>query len=512
MGMDSFWRRRVILLSLAAALPLSLFAASAIAQGLQTSPYGAPSILRGLSSGGLDLAPSNPLGLPGSSGPGAVGSGSLYVSEGMLRGILPLIPNLQFGYLYDFGNSIVSSGRFTADYLAPLRLSGSSVIFGEAHTEFQSFWKTPGINNRVDVSLGGGFRRLLKGHTLLGVSGFYDASRLGGTWYSSGGVGLEMAALVSGNDAIDLNFNWYGQLFNGNVIRNAFRYGPSNYDFQAGYSHELWNGGPDLRLKMTGYQFNIGQGVYGWNAGAELKSRDGVFVLKYDVGHDKVNRTYQTVGGFVNVGLQLENLLRGESPFTMPEPIFKSPRNLTYMLTQKVNRNWHQPSQVVVSNGGEAHFQLTIFPPYWCDGADCSSGVVETQSTSGAIWRITFTHQSGDDWCGASGGYMISLVGDTSRVVFPLTVTITPSDWAAWIDQFTVRQDYLDFLPETTIMANSSDLAKNIPPDGSGVVVAGEHPRIHRNLFTGAEVGFQGRFTISAPGVTPLVVDIISAN
>ena len=289
--MDSCRFRGVVLLWLVAALLLSLFVTSAVAQGLRSSPYSAPSMLRGLSSGGLDLAPSNPLGLPGSSSLGTGGSGSLYLSEGMLRGILPLIPNLQFGYLYDFGNNRVSSGRFTADYLLPLRLSGDSVIFGEAHTEFQDFWKTltstftsgttlksrSGFNNRVDMSFGGGYRTLVRSDTLLGVNGFYDTSRLGGTWYSSGGVGLEMAALVSGNDAIDLNFNWYGQLFNGNVIRNAFRYGPSNYDVQAGYSHELWNGGPDLRLKMTGYQFDIG------NERVRLECRGGTEVTGRDV-------------------------------------------------------------------------------------------------------------------------------------------------------------------------------------------------------------------------------------
>jgi hypothetical protein len=72
-----------------------------------------------------------------------------------------------------------------------------------------------------------------------------------------------------------------------------------------------------------------------------------MFVLKYAVGNDKVNKTYQTVGGFVNVGFQLDNIFRGESPFTMPEPIFKSPRSLRYMLTQLVRRNWHQPSSVL---------------------------------------------------------------------------------------------------------------------------------------------------------------------
>jgi len=69
------------------------------------------------------------------------------------------------------------------------------------------------------------------------------------------------------------------------------------------------------------------------------------------VGHDQVNQTYQTVGGFVNMGFQPENLLKGESPFTMPEPIFKSPRSLWYMLTEKVKRDWHQPATIVVNRG-----------------------------------------------------------------------------------------------------------------------------------------------------------------
>ena len=167
---------------------------------------------------------------------------------------------------------------------------------------------------------------------------------------SSGGLGFEMAALM-GSDALDFNFNWYGQLFHSKVLINAFRYGPSNFDFQAGYSHELWNGGPDLRLSATGYKFDIGNSVYGWNGGAELWSRDAMFVLRYNVGHDKVNETYQEVGGFVNIGFQLENIFRGESPFTKPEPIFKSPRTLRYMLTQPVRRDWHQATAIVVTRG-----------------------------------------------------------------------------------------------------------------------------------------------------------------
>ncbi len=198
------------------------------------------------------------------------------------------------------------------------------------------------------MSFGGGYRTFLSRDTLLGVNGFYDTSRLGGTWYSSGSVGLEMAALV-GSDAVDVNFNWYGQLFNSNVIRNAFRFGPANFDLQAGYSHELWNRGPDLRLSATAYKFDLGNSVYGWNAGAELKSRDGMLTLRYDVGRDRVNRTWQSIGGFVNVGFQLDNLLKGENPFTAPEPLFRSPRNLRRWLTQTVRRNNYQNATALVA-------------------------------------------------------------------------------------------------------------------------------------------------------------------
>jgi len=122
-------------------------------------------------------------------------------------------------------------------------------------------------------------------------------------------------------------------------------FGPSNYDFQAGYSHELYHGGPDLRLSVTGYKFDTGSGVYGYYAGAELKSRNGVFVVKYDVGHDNVNQAYQAVGAFANIGFQLENLLSGKSPFVMPKPVFQSPRNLTTLTEAKANRNWRRTTQ-----------------------------------------------------------------------------------------------------------------------------------------------------------------------
>jgi hypothetical protein len=354
--MESYCRGRLIA-SFVLILVLAVLLNGLSAQGLQGTPYGSSNVLR---SGGLDLAPSNPFGMPGGS---SEGSDSIHLSSGMFPQIFGPVPNLQLGYLYSFGNDRVDTGRFTLDYLLPVTLGANSAVFGEVHGEFADFWKTlqallkttggntsfNGFAERTDISLGGGYRTLLDKNTLLGVNGFYDATKLGDRWYGSGGVGIEYAALFSGSDAVDISFNWYGNLFNRNVLVNAFRRGPSNFDFEAGYSHELFDQGPDLRLHATGYRFSAGEGVYGWRAGAELKSRNGMFSLKYEAGEDKVNSAYHTIGGYVNTGLRLEKLLSGESPFTMPEPIFRSPRNLRRLLTTWVRRDYRQPAAVVVS-------------------------------------------------------------------------------------------------------------------------------------------------------------------
>ncbi len=233
-----------------------------------------------------------------------------------------------------------------------------------------------------------------------------------------------MAALI-GSDAIDLNFNWYGQLFNSNVILNAFRYGPSNYDFEAGYSHELWNGGPDLRLKMTGYEFDLGNRVYGWNAGAELKSRDGMFVVKYVVGHDKVNKTYQTVGGFINVGFQLENLLRGESPFTMPEPIFRSPRSLWYMLTEKVKRDWHQSTAVIIARQSQQPGHTPVKPYFQFILVD-KTVIVGAPFNQPAGVPLTALSSTVSAKCSAKS-YAIIIVDPDKTLPATVAVTLTPT-------------------------------------------------------------------------------------
>ena len=70
---------------------------------------------------GLDLAPTNPFGVPGTTAGLPQGSNSLYLNSCMFKDMLPLKGNLEFGYLYQFNENIRTS-RFTIDGLLPARV------------------------------------------------------------------------------------------------------------------------------------------------------------------------------------------------------------------------------------------------------------------------------------------------------------------------------------------------------------------------------------------------------
>jgi hypothetical protein len=347
--------RLIALVGVLLALCALMLVGSAGAQGFPSLPS-----LTGTSSSQPSYM--NPFGAPGS----PHGSDTVPLSSGLFGAFLPRIPNLEFGFVYAIGPNL-RAGRGTIDYVLPISPGNQSVVFGEAHAEFQDFWKSqkvssttgPGFvafttpaNNRTDLSFGGGYRRILGGNTLFGVNGFFDTTKIFERWYSAGGVGLEMVSNLSDNAAVDVRANWYGNLFSRDVFINAFRNKGGSYDIGVGYNHALFDQALDLRLSFTGYEFDVGDAVYGYKTGAGLTTRDGVFSVKYEHGYDRVNNSYDEIGGFVNVGFQVENLLRGESPVTSPEPVYKSPRSLTYWLTQQVKRNWHQPTAVVLSRTG----------------------------------------------------------------------------------------------------------------------------------------------------------------
>jgi hypothetical protein len=421
----------------------------------------------------------------------------------MFSGIMPYVPNLELGFLYNIGTS-VSTGRFTLDYVRPFKLSCDSVIFGEAHTEWLGFWTRPIIyipsnpnftvrtstaNNRVDLSFGGGYRRMLGENFLLGVNGFYDASRLFNKWYSSGGVGLETAALLSYDAALDLNFNWYGNLFNRDVLINAFRNNEGSYDVEVGYSHGLFDQTLDLRLKAAAYQFNIGSSVYGWRGGADVTTRNGLLAFRYEHSHDRINGDYDTIGGFVNIGFQLENLLKGVGPFTAPAPVFKSPRNLRRLLGLKVKRDWHQPAAAILARaqGVTPYFVFSLGPIR-------TGPMTYTQDPGNATGTIHFSPNLGEAF-----NYSLTLVG-TFGLTFPLTATITPINGLSPL--IFVRSDGTANQPETVTFPDASTLTRTVPPDGGSGGVFGV-PAVISFVF-----GTAGTIIITAPGVQTLTITI----
>jgi len=288
----------------------------------------------------------------------------------MFPGLFSGIPHLKAGFAYSFGKR-VRQGRGIVDYLLPLDIAPATTLFGEFHGEFQDFWKRPcsrvvlapavGVSGlqdvpipslqRYDLSVGGGLRRGIRADTILGINAFFDTSKVYDRWYSSGGLGLEFLSLLPGDGLLDLNFNYYGNLFSLTDFVTAFRYGTGNFDIEAGYSQPLFNEAVDLRLKAVGYQFDVGRKVYGWRTGVDATTRDGMFRVSYEYTSDRINAPYHTISGSMHLGFQLENLLRGESPFTRPDPIFASPRNIARIFNEPVKRNWTQPTQIVQRRG-----------------------------------------------------------------------------------------------------------------------------------------------------------------
>ncbi len=335
------------MLRLPALITLIIMAAcsSTPAQGFRTSPYAAPSTLRR-----ADLTP------PQSSSSTRPSLGAAFCAGSKDRPCgssnTKNIPNLQGGYILRSGVNR-REGFLTLDYLVPIPAGKTGVVFGEAHFEAQvdSSGSDRDETDILYLSGGGGYRRLVRKNTLIGVNFFLDRARFSDRWLSSGGLGIETALLMNGHDALDVNFNWYGDLSQSDFIINEYRDGPYNFDLEIGYSHQLFHGGPDLRLYGAAYEFNDASNVYGRLAGFELTTADGVASVKCETAHDPVNGSYQILSASLNVGFNLGNLLSGRNPFSMPERLFNSPRNFD-RFTEKVRRRWRHTTHGLMTASG----------------------------------------------------------------------------------------------------------------------------------------------------------------
>ncbi len=285
------------------------------------------------------------------------------VSSSIFPNLFSVIPNLKVDYSYIFGPKVrVGVGRL--DYVMPVRIGETDLIFCQVHSEAYGFWERNDSgtkdsfgfgteNKRVDISVGGGYRRVFRDGSFLGVNGFSDNAYLGRQWFSSAGVGAEFYAITPGDGLIDLSLNYYGNLWLKQEYVNAFRNGPANCDVEVGYSHPLLDRALDLRLHTAWYQFDTGTRVHGGRFGATVTTRDGVFSAHYSHASDPVNGSYNDVGAAVNVGFDLTKLANLENPFSAPTPVFSSPRNINRDLSSGVKRNWHQPSAVIKRLAGQ---------------------------------------------------------------------------------------------------------------------------------------------------------------
>ncbi len=138
--------------------------------------------------------------------------------------------------------------------------------------------------------------------------------------------------------------------------------------------------------------------------------------------------------------------MKGESPFTKPEPIFKSPRHLRQLASQPAKRNWRKPSAVIANAYCEGlpddslfdagYDKACFYAGYPTAAAQCTNAglTIISQTPGGIQFNIYmvpyYAQQSLDyardvkpmDTC-ASAAYARVARGDTLRVY------ITYSKW-----------------------------------------------------------------------------------
>ncbi|MBI4964551.1 MAG: inverse autotransporter beta domain-containing protein [Desulfomonile tiedjei] len=262
-------------------------------------------------------------------------------TEPIRNPLLPTNANLETVYLHTFDQTR-NYGRWTVDYVIPLRTGKNGMRFMEIHGEFEKpyFSYSGQLADRADLSLGLGQRLFNQKNFLVGANAFLDASQVRDQWYWSGGLGLEAALRLFPNgsgqfpypfEVLDVSFNVYKG---------------GGLDLEAGFSMPLGDY-VDLRFNAAKYRFYDGEYLLGWRGGADLKASGGLFVLKYEYGQDRINSSYHTVGAFVSVPLELENLLQGKWPFKIPDSFLKRRPDFQRLAASRVTRSWRHPQTVV---------------------------------------------------------------------------------------------------------------------------------------------------------------------
>ncbi|MEW6530089.1 MAG: hypothetical protein AB1473_04575 [Thermodesulfobacteriota bacterium] len=223
--------------------------------------------------------------------------------------------------------------RFTMDFFVPIPLSSSSALFFESRAEYQDlFSRLRGpLDHRLDLGFGLGWRKVSESGLMFGTNVFWDASRLGGDWYSSAGWGLEMA--IYGADGM-----W-------DVMLNFYRGG--GIDLQTGFTFPIWEDRLDMRIFAEKYRFFDGEFILGSKGGVEISSPNRLLSISYELGQDSRYPEYHAIACSLTVPFSLEKVFSGKNPFEFPARPDPDIRYSERLKAQGVKRAWRQPGTVV---------------------------------------------------------------------------------------------------------------------------------------------------------------------
>ncbi len=268
--------------------------------------------------------------------------------------VCPLQPVLRTGFSYTSSIS-GSSSTLVLDYFLPVDSSPCRVFFVETRLDQTAFWgqdpqwsrdalvgsnidPTDAASDRLDFSVGAGWRKLLASGLIVGANLFMDSFGVDSNWDTSVGGGAELTVLTFTDLTCDLRLNAYGNTFDRQGLAYSFFDVGPTYELEGGISTPIFCGSRDVRLTLGGYWFDVGKLVSGIRTGVEMRSCDGIVTVGWEHGYDEFHGHYDVLRGFFNARFNWGNVFTCLAAFGAPEAVFAGRRNLRELLSRGVDR------------------------------------------------------------------------------------------------------------------------------------------------------------------------------
>jgi hypothetical protein len=177
---------------------------------------------------------------------------------------------------------------------------------------------------------------------LAGVNGFYETGVFGKfpmTW----AWGTELAAAIGARGLVDLTFNQYGNRLTGpSALLSGWRRGLMDLDAEVGYTHRLFEGSSDVRMKASGYKLNTvtGSPYVGYKSGLEVGFGRSAVRLAYEHGFDRTRGHMDFLGAQVRLTFGLGDLLQGKNPISLRQTPASRSDHIQGLLTKTVRRQY----------------------------------------------------------------------------------------------------------------------------------------------------------------------------